>query len=114
MSSLEDVVESGILIIQALSVTLTLKTVNQFFCMTLWLMMLHKHTKFGNKMFGSLEDIWTNTDILTFIVTLTLNAVILFFNGTLQLMMLYYQTKFGRKPTSNLEDTTWNNNILII
>ena len=34
--------------------------------MTLWLMMKHHNTKFGNKMFGTLEDIiWTNTDILT-------------------------------------------------
>ena len=27
--------------------------------MTFWLMMLHKHTKFGNKMSCGLEDIWT-------------------------------------------------------
>ena len=62
INSSEEKVERNchILIIQALAVTLTLKTVNQFFCMTLWLMMLHHHTKFGNKMFCSSEDIiWT-------------------------------------------------------
>ena len=31
------------------SQTLTLNTVNQFFCMTLSLMMLHNHTRFGDK-----------------------------------------------------------------
>ena len=33
--------------------------------MTLQLMMKHHNTTFGNKMFVSLEDIWTNIDILT-------------------------------------------------
>ena len=37
--------------------TLTLKAVNQFFCMTLWFMMLLKHTKFDNKTFCGSEDI---------------------------------------------------------
>ena len=37
---------------------------NQFFCMTFWLMMMHYHTNFGYKVFGSLEDIWTFNDIL--------------------------------------------------
>ena len=32
-----------------------------FFCTTLWLMMMHHHTKFGNKMLGILAGInWTN------------------------------------------------------
>ena len=39
------------------TVTLTLNTVNQFFCMKLWVMMLHKHTIYGNKMFCGSEDI---------------------------------------------------------
>ena len=30
---------------------------NKNYCTTLWLMMLHHHTKFGNKMFCDLEDI---------------------------------------------------------
>ena len=47
---------SHIFIIQALAVTLTFKKVNQFFCMTLWLMMLYNHTTFGNKMFCGSED----------------------------------------------------------
>ena len=46
--------------------TLTLKIANQPFCMTLHLIKMHDNTKFGNKMFGDLEDIiWTNMNILT-------------------------------------------------
>ena len=48
---------SHILIIYALAVTLTLNAVNQFFFMTLWLIMLQKHTRFGDKMFCGSEDI---------------------------------------------------------
>ena len=58
-----------ILIIWALAVTLTLtlKIANWSFCMTLWLMIMHNNTKFGNQLFGGLEDIiWTNMGILTF------------------------------------------------
>ena len=37
------------------------------FGMTLRLIMMHQNTKFGNKMFGGLEDIiWKNIKILTF------------------------------------------------
>ena len=43
--------------VKALAVILTLNIVNQFFCMTLWLLMLHYHTRFGNKMFCGSEDI---------------------------------------------------------
>ena len=39
-----------------------LKIVNQPFCLTLWLMIMHHNTKLGNKMFVGLEDIiWTLT-----------------------------------------------------
>ena len=41
--------------------TLTLNTVKQFFCITLWLMMLHHHTRYGNKMFCGSEDIIQQT-----------------------------------------------------
>ena len=45
----------------ALAVTLTLNTVNQFFFMRLWLMLLHYNPRAGNKMFcGSEDTIWTN------------------------------------------------------
>ena len=30
---------------------------NQYFCKTLWLMMLHNHTRFGSKMFHGSEDL---------------------------------------------------------
>ena len=66
VSSSEDTVETHILIIRALAVTLTLKIANQSFCMSHRLMMMHHNTKFGNKMLGSLEAIiWTNIVILT-------------------------------------------------
>ena len=43
--------------------TLTVNIKNYFFCMALWLMVLHHHTKFGNKMFCGSEDIiWTKID----------------------------------------------------
>ena len=46
--------------------TLTLKIVHKSFRITLRLVMMHHSTKFGNKMFGGLEDIfWTNINILT-------------------------------------------------
>ena len=41
-------------------VPLTLKIGNKFFCMTVWLMVLYHHTKFGYMICGS-EDIRTNT-----------------------------------------------------
>ena len=60
---------------------LTLKIAQQSFCTTLWLVTMHHNTKFGHKMFGSLEDIiWTNIDILT-----QYN----FFQRTLLLIMMY-------------------------
>ena len=67
ISNLEDTVQnSHILIIRALAVTLTLKIANDFFGMTLQLIMMHHNTEFGNKMFGGLENIiWINIDILT-------------------------------------------------
>ena len=48
---------SHILVINTFTVTLTLNTMNKFFCMTFWLKMLHNHTTFGDKMFCGSEDI---------------------------------------------------------
>ena len=49
---------SHILIIQALAVTLTLKTVNQFVCM-----IIHHNTMFGKKwLSGSGDNEWTPSD----------------------------------------------------
>ena len=67
--------------------------------MALWLMMLHHHTKFGNK---DLDK--HSLTYKTFAMTLILNEVIQFFHRTFQLKMLYYKTKFGRKWTSSSED----------
>ena len=56
---------SHILIIQALAVTLTLKIVNQFFCMTHRLMIIRNYAKFGKKkkkfkwLSGSEDTEWT-------------------------------------------------------
>ena len=81
---------------------------NTKFRTTLWLMMLHHHTKFGNKMFcGSQNSFQTNIHcILNLLCDLDLEHSNPFFHWTLWPMMLYYQTKFSCKPTSSLEDTT--------
>ena len=100
--------------------TLIMKTVNQFFCMTHHLMILHHHSKFGKRwLSGSGDTEWTRSDTwgkhhpnkhpLTFwifAVTLTFNVVTPFSQRTLWLMMLYYKTKFGCKLASSSEDTT--------
>ena len=53
------------LLIWAFTVTLTLKTANQSFCMTLQVMKMHHYTKFGYKRFKGSQNIsWTNTKIL--------------------------------------------------
>ena len=100
--------------------TLTLKIVNQFFCMTYCHIIIHQNAKFGQKWLSSSGDtVQTQSDtqrkyhpdkhsltFWTFAVTLTLDAVIQFFHRTLWFMMLYYQTKFGCNQTSSLEGTT--------
>ena len=74
--------------------------------MTLWLMLMHHHTKFGNKMFCSLENtIWTNTDILTLHCNLDLKCNNPFLNKTLWLMMMYHQTRFNCQGIKSSEDT---------
>ena len=40
--------------------TLAFSQESNIFCMTLWLMMLGKHTKFDNKMLCGSEDMHTN------------------------------------------------------
>ena len=65
-NSLEESKNSHILIIQALAVILTLKIVNQFFCRTHRLVIIHQHTKFGLKWFcNSGSIIWTKSDTWT-------------------------------------------------
>ena len=64
--------------------------------MPLWLMMMHHNIKFGNQMFGGLEDIiWTNIDM---------NTVIQSFHMALWFIIMYYQIKFGSKRISSSED----------
>ena len=66
-------------------------------------MNMHQHNKFGNKMFGCVEDsiwiIWPFMDILN----LTLNAVTQNFHKAFWFMMMYHQTKFGYQRISNSE-----------
>ena len=98
----EDKVESHVLIVWTITMLLSLKTANQPFCMTLWLIMMHHHIKFGNKQFSSSEDIfWTNSQwhFWSFTVTLTFNTPIRFFllQKTLQLTLKYHETKFACK-----------------
>ena len=67
--------------------------------------MMHHNTKFGNQMFGDLEDIiWTNTNILTLHCDLDLESTNTFFYKTLWLMMMYHQTKFGCQGINSSED----------
>ena len=59
ISSSEDILESHIL--WSFTVTLILKTANQSFWKTMWLMMMYRHTKFGAKRFNNSNNtIWTN------------------------------------------------------
>ena len=61
-SAVQVIVESHILITWAITATLTLKTVNQFFHMTLPLIKMHHNTKFGYKRLnGSGDCIQTHT-----------------------------------------------------
>ena len=60
-------------------------------------MMMHYNTKFGNKMFGGLENIiLTNVDTFTLHCDPDLESSNpIFFHKTLWLMMMHHQTKFG-------------------
>ena len=68
---------------------LDLEDCKQFlFRVTLWLILQHHHTKFGDKMFcGSPKQ--NSLTFLTFGVTLTLSAVIQFFRKDTLAYMLY-------------------------
>ena len=58
-------------------------------------MMLHKHTKFGNKMFCGSEDI------------IRTNIVNQFFCMTLHLIIIHQDTKFALKWFSGSGDIVW-------
>ena len=57
ISSSDNISKRHILIILSITVTLTLKTANQSFWQTIWLMMVHPNPKFGSKWFGISEAI---------------------------------------------------------
>ena len=65
---------------------------------------MHYNTKFGNKMFGGLEDIWTNMNILGLRSDLNPESSKkkVFFHRTLWLMMMYHPTKFGCQGINSL------------
>ena len=100
-SAVQDILKGHILIIWSLTLTLTLKTSNQSFWKTVWLMMIYQHTKFGNKRLSNSEK--HSLTFWNFVVTLTLNTVIQFLDKTLWLMIMFYQTKFGCKRISSSE-----------
>ena len=79
---------------------LTLKIAIQSF-RTLWLMMLHHNTKFGYKMFGGIDIIWTHIGILT---RRYAEILLFFFFCSHCLTMMYYQTKFGYQGINSSED----------
>ena len=59
ISSSEDLLSSHILITWSFTVTLTLKTAKKKnFLETIWLIMMHHHTKFGSKRLSNSEDIF--------------------------------------------------------
>ena len=76
--------ESYILTMSAFSVTLTMKTAKQPFCITLWLVIMLPHTKFGNK--------WCMTFLL---------------------LMMHHQANFGTKMFGGGSEDPLESHILI-
>ena len=96
ISSSEDRVET--VIFDHMNPCCYLENSKPIFLQALRLKMMHHNTKFGNKMFGGLEDIiWINMDILTLHCDLDLECSNTIFHKTLWLMMMYHQTQFGSK-----------------
>ena len=108
ISSSDNTLKSHSLNIISLIVTLTLKTVNQSFWKTIWLIMMHHHTKFGSKKDQQFRKYHLDKHSLTFwnfTVTLTLNTTVQFLPKILWPMTMYYLTKFGSKRMSTSKDT---------
>ena len=81
ISSSDNILKSHILIILSLTVTLTLKTANQSFRKTIWLMMMHHNTKFGGKKVQQFRKYHLDKHSLifwNFAVTLTVSTTIHF------------------------------------
>ena len=74
------------------------------------------NTKFGNKMFGGLEDIiWANINILILCCNLDLECSNpTFVHMTLWLMMMYHQTKFDCQGINSSENIVQRVIFLII
>ena len=85
----------------------------------LQLMMMHHNTKFGNKMFVSLEHIiWTNIDALTLCCDLDLDfsnpfffsfVLVVFFSQNTLAYDVAHHIKFGNKIFCGSEDTIRTN-----
>ena len=101
--------KSHILIISALTVTLTLKTATTTKLSTWhsgsWCCITYQIWSQNVLWFRKYHRDKHSLTFWTFAVNLTLNTVIPFFNRTVWLMTLYYQTKSGCKPTSSWDDT---------
>ena len=70
-SAVQITLKSSILIILSLTMTLILKTANQSFWKTIWLVMMHHHTKFGS-VIQKISSGQTFIDILKFCCDLDL------------------------------------------
>ena len=81
-------------------VALTLNIAKWYFWMILWLMMMHRHTKFDRSEILSRQ---TFTEVQNFTVTLTLNTRKQPFHKTFQLMNMHCQTKWLPKKISSSE-----------
>ena len=95
ISSSDNILENQISIIWFFTITLTLKTANQFFWKTIWLMKMHHHTKFGSKKGSAILTRSLEDHILTswsFAVTFTLNTAIHFLHKTLWLILCTIET----------------------
>ena len=70
-------------------------------------MMMHHNMKFGNQMFGGLDDIvWTNIEILTLWCDLECECSHPILLIKLWLMMMYHQTMFGCRWINSSVDIT--------
>ena len=108
INSSDNILQRHILIILSVTVTLTLKTANQSFWKTMWLIMIHHHIKFGSKRFSFSEDIiWANIHLTfwNFAVTLTLNTTIQLLHKTLWLMVMYQSSSKRISSSKDRLDT---------
>ena len=107
ISSSDNILKSHILIILSLTVILSLKTANHSFWKTIWLIMMHYHTKFGRKNFSILKR--HIMIILSMTVTLTLKTANQSFQKTLWLIMMHHHKSLVAQRFIDSENIIWTN-----